>query len=171
MLPLLLLLAAVPQANAAGIKPTTETTPDTPLPAANPLPMPDGDDAAVMAPINAMLVGLTAHDPAAIRAQVLPSGGATVAIDQPGGGVTVKHLSWDDFLSGIKPGGDAYEERLTDPAIESDGKVAMVWSPYVFYLNGKADHCGTDHFDLVHDAAGWKVVNVTWSQHTNGCGG
>lgn len=123
-----------------------------------------------MAPVNAMFAGLGAHDAAAIRAQLEPVGGATVVVDQPGGGNTIKHLSWDEFLAGIKPGTDSYEERLNDPAIESDGKVAMVWGDYTFFLNGKPHHCGTDHFDLVHENNGWKVVNVTWSQHTTGCG-
>jgi len=169
MIPLLLLLA-LPQDNAGGIRPTSQTTADTPLPPANALPPPGSDEAAVMAPVDAMFAGLAAHDAAAIRAQLEPSGGATVVIDQPGGGATVKHLSWDEFLSGIKPGTDSYEERLTDPAVETDGKVAMVWGAYTFFLNGKPHHCGTDHFDLAHETAGWKVVNVTWSQHTTGCG-
>jgi hypothetical protein len=163
MLPILLLLAD-PQSNAAGITPATQTTPDAPLPPANPLPPPTGDDAAVLAPVNAMLAGLTAHDAAAIRAQLAPGGSAIVVSEGPDSATSVRHLSWDDFLTGIKPGSDRYEERLTDPIVQSDGLVAIVWSPYVFYLNGKADHCGTDQFDLVRDASGWKVVNVTWSQ-------
>jgi hypothetical protein len=169
MLALLLLLAA-PQVNAAGIKPSSETTPTLPLPPANPLPLADPDVANVMAPVNAALAGIAAHDAGAVRAVIDPDGGATVVSDQPGGSVTVKHLSWDDFLAGLKPSTDTYEERLTDPAVETDGDVAMVWSPYVFYLNGKAHHCGTDHFDLIHQATGWKLLNVTWSQHTTNCG-
>jgi hypothetical protein len=168
MISLLLLLAA-PQANAAGIDPASKTTPVAALPPANALPPPDATVANVMAPVNAMLAGLAAHDATAIRAQLVPSGSATL-VSEKDGARTVKRLSWDDFLAGIKPGADTYEERLTDPAVETDGAVAMVWSPYVFYLNGKAHHCGTDHFDLVHEGAGWKVVNVTWSQRTTGCG-
>lgn len=168
MLPILLLLAA-PQDAGQAITPATQTTPDKPLPPADPLPPPGAEEANVMAPVNAMFAGLAAHDAAAIRAQVVPEGGATLVLDRADGSTTVKHLSWDDFLAGIKPGNDRYEERLTDPAVESDGKVAMVWSPYVFYLNGQPDHCGIDHFDLVHQASGWKVVNVTWSQRSTGC--
>ena len=160
MFPLLLALAAAQMSH--------DTTPTPPLPPANPIAFVDPDDANVMAPVNAMLAGLAAHDAAAIRAEVVADGGATVVSDAAGG-ATARHMSWDAFLAGVKPGSDSYEERLTDPAIESDGNVALVWSPYVFYLNGKPDHCGTDHFDLAHTAAGWKVVNVTWSQHTTGC--
>lgn len=170
MIALLLLLAA-PQDNAAGIRPSSETTPAAKLPPANPLPLADPDVANVMAPINAMFAGLAAHDAAAISAQVEPEGGATVAIEKADGSREIKHLSWSEFTAGIKPGADSFEERLTDPAVEIDGDIAMVWSPYVFYLNGKPHHCGTDHFDLVRKDGAWKVLNVTWSQRTTGCGG
>ena len=45
----------------------------------------------------------------------------------------------------------------------------MVWSPYVFTIDGKVHHCGVDHFDLVREAGAWKVLSVTWSQRTAGC--
>ena len=140
------------------------------LPPANPIPYAPADMDAVMAPVRAMFAGLAAHDAGAIAAQLAAAGGATVVIEVADGAARVEHLAWPDFLAGIKPGGDTYEERLSDPAVESDGHVALVWSPYVFYLNGKAHHCGTDHFDLVKQAGGWKIVNITWSQRTTGCG-
>jgi hypothetical protein len=170
MLPLLLLLAAAPQTNAAGIKPAPETTPMAPLPPANPVPYSDPDATNVMAPINAMFAGLAARDAAAIAAQLRPEGGATVAVEKPDGSRSIRHLSWNEFTAGIKPGPERYEERLTDPAIEVDGDIAMVWSPYVFTIDGKPHHCGVDHFDLVRENGGWKVLNVTWSQRTTGCG-
>ena len=117
MIALLLLLAA-PQDNAAGIRPSSETTPVAKLPPANPLPLADPDVANVMAPINAMFAGLAAHDAAAISAQVVPEGGATVAIEKADGSREIKHLSWSEFTAGIKPGADSFEERLTDPAVE-----------------------------------------------------
>jgi len=140
------------------------------LPPANPLAYMPADVAAVMAPVNAALAGIAAHDASAIQAQLAGDGGATMVTDSADGTAKVQHLSWPQFLAGIKPGQDSYEERLTDPAVESDGHVALVWSPYAFYLNGKPHHCGTDHFDLVKQAGGWKIVNITWSQRTTGCG-
>jgi len=139
------------------------------LPPANPIPYAPADVDAVMAPVNAALAGIAAHDASAIQAQLAADGGATVVIENADGTTKTEHLAWPQFLAGIKPGDDSYQERLSDPAIESDGHVALVWSPYVFYLNGKPHHCGTDHFDLVKQADGWKIVNITWSQRTTGC--
>lgn len=143
---------------------------DTPkLPKWNPLPMDGSAEAAVMAPINAMFAGLEARDGAMILAQAWPEGGATIVAEKPDGSRSVQHLSWADFAGGIKPGPEHYREKLLDPAIEIDGDIAMVWSRYVFTIDGKADHCGVDHFDLIREKGAWKVLSVTWSERTTGC--
>jgi hypothetical protein len=139
------------------------------LPPANPLPPPGTDEAAVIRPIEAMFAGLAARDADAILAEVRPEGGATVAVERADGTHAIKHLSWADYAAGIKPGPERYEERLRDVAIDMDGDIAMVWAPYVFLVDGKVQHCGVDHFDLVRENARWKVLNVTWSQRTTGC--
>lgn len=139
------------------------------LPPATPLPPPQTEEAGVMRPITAMFAGLAARDPAAILAEVRADGGATVALENADGTRTIRHMGWADFAAGVKPGRERYEERLTDVAIDIDGDIAMVWAPYVFLIDGKPHHCGTDHFDLVREQARWKVQNVTWSQRMTGC--
>jgi len=139
------------------------------LPKWNPLPMDGSAEAAVMVPINAMFAGLEARDGGQILAQTRPDGGATVATEKPDGTRSVRHLSWADFAGGIKPGPERYKETLLDPAVEIDGDIAMVWSRYVFTVDGKPQHCGVDHFDLVRENGAWKVQNVTWSSRTTGC--
>ena len=141
------------------------------LPKWNPIPIDGTAEAAVLAPINAMFAGLEARDGAAILAQTRPEGGATVASEKPDGTRSIRHLSWADFAGGIKPGPERYQEKLFDPAVEIDGDIAMVWSRYVFTIDGKPHHCGVDHFDLVRDNGAWKLLNVTWSSRTNGCEG
>lgn len=139
------------------------------LPPANALPPPESEEAGVMRPITAMLAGLAARDPAAILAQVRPEGGATVAMENADGTRTVSHTGWAAFAGAVKPGPARYEERLRDVAIDIDGDIAMVWAPYVFLIDGKIHHCGTDHFDMVRENARWQIVNVSWSQRTTGC--
>ena len=143
-----------------------QTTPVAPIVKGTALPPPSSEEAAVMAPITAMFAGLAARDAAAISAQLRPEGSATVAAEKPDGTRSVKHLTWPEFTAGIKPGPERYEERLSTPAIEIDGDIAMVWAPYVFTIDGKVHHCGTDHFDLVREGGRWKILNITWSQRT-----
>ena len=139
------------------------------LPPAKPLPPPASEDAAVMAPVNALFDGLARRDSAIILAAMRPDATATAANEKADGTRTVRRLTAADFAAGVKPGPERYEERLTDPAIEIDGDIAMVWSPYVFLVDGKVHHCGVDHFDLVRENGAWKVANVTWSSRTTGC--
>jgi hypothetical protein len=147
-----------------------QITPMQPMPKGTGLPLADVDTAAVMAPINRLFAGMAARDPQALLAQLRPEGGATVAIESADGARAVSHMGWAEFASHLKPGAERYEERLTDPAVEVDGDIAMVWSPYTFLIDGKVHHCGVDHFDLVREAGAWKILNVTWSQRTIGCG-
>ena len=134
------------------------------LPQAN-LPPPGTPEAAVMAPVNALLAAVSAKDGAAILAQVHPDGSATSVTDGK-----VNRMSWPEMAGHFKPGGPKYEETISDPAIDIDGDIAMVWAPYIFRLDGKVHHCGVDHFDLVRDQGHWRVLNITWSSRTTGCG-
>jgi len=138
----------------------------TKLPPAQALPPPAPEEQAVLAPINRMFAGLAAKDGAAILAQARPEGRLTGVSD-----TGAKGYSWSDFAAQFKPGeGPALEERLVGaPAIEIDGNIAMVWSSYIFLIDGKLSHCGIDHFDLVRDAGGWKVLNITWTKRTTNC--
>ena len=122
-----------------------------------------------MQPVNAVFAAIAARDAAALNAQLLPSGSATVVSEQPNGDRVTSRRAWPELLSRFQPGPERFEERLTDPAIETDGSVAMVWGNYVFLIDGKVHHCGTDHFDLVRDNGRWKIANITWSQRTTGC--
>ena len=141
------------------------------LPPANPVPYSDADVANVMAPVDAMLRAIAARDGAAIFQLVRPDGGATVAVEGPDGARSLRRLSWAEFAGNFKPGAERLEERQGFPAVELDGDIAMVWAPYTFLVNGAVRHCGTNHYDLVREGGRWRVLNVTWTQRTTGCGG
>jgi hypothetical protein len=141
-------------------------SPATKLPPAEALPPPASDEQAVLLPINQLFAAMTAKDGARILAQARADGRLT-GVSETG----AKSSTWSEFAGGFKPGeGPALEERLVGaPAIEVDGDIAMVWSPYVFLVDGKLSHCGIDHFDLVRDAGQWKVLNITWTKRKTDC--
>lgn len=172
---LLNLLAFTMTAQTAGLPPPaanpTHSVPSpSKLPPANPLAPPDGsDERAVLATVDRLLAGINARDAAAIGATLRAEGGATVATEAAGGAATVRYIPWPELLARFQPGTDTFDERISSPAVEIDGDVAMVWAPYVFRLNGKVHHCGTDHFSLVREAGAWKIASLAWSSRTTGC--
>ncbi len=146
-----------------------QVTPTPPLPKAQPLPPPDAETAAVLAPIERMFAALTAKDSAQILAQTRPEGRATAVLTLPDGTRAMRTRTWTDFAVGLKDGPSRLEERLVNPVVDIDGDIAMVWSSYVFLIDGKVSHCGTDHFDMVRGTDGWKVLNITWTQRQKDC--
>ncbi|NYT40187.1 hypothetical protein HZY97_05430 [Sphingomonas sp. R-74633] len=150
---------------------TGPTTPTQKLPPANPLPYEDPEVAAVMTPINALFAAIARRDGQAALPYVRAEGRATATGTKPDGTPVITSHSWAEFAAGITPGPERFEERMTGPAVEIDGDIAMVWGDYVFLVDGKTRHCGVDHFDLVRDNGSWKILNVTWSRRTTGCPG
>ena len=122
ILPLLLLAAQI--------------TPVQPIVKGTALPPPASEEAGVMTPVTGLLAAIAARDGQAIAKYIRPDGSATVAAEKPDGTRTVTHLSAADLAARFTPGPEKFEERLTDPAIEIDGDIAMVWSPYTFLIDG-----------------------------------
>ena len=146
-----------------------QVTPTPPLPRAEPLPPPDAETAAVLAPVNRMFAAVTAKDAAGITANTLPEGRATAVVTMPDGSRTVRTRTWADFAEGLPGSPSRLEERLVNPVVDIDGDIAMIWSSYVFLTDGRVSHCGTDHVSLVRDSGGWKVLNITWNQRQTNC--
>jgi hypothetical protein len=138
------------------------------LPKAQALPPPTGEEQLVLAPVNRLLGAIASGDKQALLAEVRPDGSATAAFDLPDRR-KVSRESWAEFSTSIGGGPNVISERLIDPAVEIDGDIAMVWSGYVFTMNGKVQHCGVDHFDLVRENGQWKVLNATWSERITNC--
>ena len=148
-----------------------QVTPVAPIPKGTVLPPPDMPEAGPMAAVDAVLRAIATHDRALLLANVIDpdSPAITAALDGPAGGFL--HMPWRTAADVGKDGWPATEQRLTDPAVELDDTIAMVWSPYVSIRDGKVWHCGFVHFDLIRVEGRWKVQTLTRSQHATGCPG
>ena len=137
------------------------------LPPAQALPPPASEEGSVLAPINALFAAFEAGDSAGVLRVVYPDGRVT-AVGTLRSGNGLRQESWTQFAARLKPG-QGFRESISDPAIEIDGDIAMVWAPFVVRVDGKVGNCGVDHFDLVREAGAWKVMNITFSSRTTGC--
>jgi ketosteroid isomerase-like protein len=137
------------------------------LPPAKALPPPESDAAAVLAPINSVFAAFERGDAAAMLRYVYPDGHVT-ATGTRANSSGLRQQSWTEFSQRLQPGA-GFQERISDPAIEIDGDVAMVWAPFVVRVGGKVSNCGYDLFDLVRDNGTWKIMNVTFSSRTTDC--
>jgi hypothetical protein len=74
-----------------------------------------------------------------------------------------------DFMNARFTAGPDFFERMWDPEVRINGRLAMVWTPYDFYLNKEFSHCGIDVFHLARMADGWKVMSIAFNRQTEGC--
>jgi len=137
------------------------------LPPAQPIPAPDFETANVLAPIQQLFATFEAGDSAAMLRLVHPQGRVT-ATGTRATTSGLRQMSWTEFAQHVTPA-TRFQESISDPAIEIDGDIAMVWAPFVVRVDGKVANCGFDHFDLVRDNGAWKVMNLSFSSRTTGC--
>lgn len=137
------------------------------LPPAQPIAPPDFASAAVLAPIQQLFAAFEAGDSAAMLRVVYPAGRVTTTgVRATSSGL--RHMSWTEFAQRVKPD-SRFRESISDPAIEIDGDIAMVWAPFVVRIAGKVSNCGFDHFDLIRENGVWKVMNLTFSSRVTNC--
>ena len=128
------------------------------------------DKAAILAPIDAAFAALETQDAAALLRHVYPEGRVTAVGTLASGTSGLRLSSWTEYAARMKPG-NGFKERITNPAIQTDGDVALVWAPFTIERAGKIVSCGYDHFDMVRENGGWKIMNITFSSRTTGCPG
>jgi len=146
-----------------------QTTPVAPIVKGTALPPPGSEEAQVMAPVAALLRAIETSDRAAALAATLPEGTITVTRIGPDGAPQRRTLRWADWAAQLTPEQGPVAEKQGTPAIEIDDHAAMVWAPYTVTVAGKPVQCGYNLFDVVRGAAGWKILNVTYSARTEGC--
>lgn len=139
-----------------------QVTPVAPIEKGTGLPPPGAEEAQVLAPIHALFAALEKGDAAGVLAQVYPEGRVTAVGDG-----AVRQQSFAQYATRVTPDRPV-RERITGPAIDIDGDVAMVWAPFTLSIGGAVQSCGTNLFDLVRENGRWKIMNVTYS-HRTGC--
>jgi hypothetical protein len=88
-------------------------------------------------------------------------------LDPTGASVVVQPL--DGFLRSMAASSGNWNEQIYDVEVRVDGHVASVWAPFTFYLNGNLSHCGTNSIELLRDATGWKITQISDTRRTEGC--
>jgi L-asparaginase len=155
------IVVAVALLPAAAMAQPTRTQADRPR-------VPAAEAAAVLAPITALFAAFETGDAAAMLRQVHAAGRVTASGTRGDGSSNLRQQSWTEFAARVRPD-RAFAERISDPVIDVDGDIAMVWAPFVVRVGGTISNCGFDHFDLVREQGAWKVMNLTFSSRTTGC--
>lgn len=120
----------------------------------------------VHAAIEQIFEGMRTANPALVR-EVFAPDARFAMISQEAGGVTVQSV--DGWLNAIGESEGRWDERVYDVEIVVDGGMASAWTPYTFYLDEAISHCGINSIELLRDAEGWKVTQISDTRRTEDC--
>lgn len=135
------------------------TLPVTP---GSPAETPAAERAKVLEVIQRFFDCLAAKDAAAMQALVLP--GTQITTWRPtreGSGIRRRVV--EDDVRSLPAGSERLLERMWNPTVLVQGRIATMWTPYDFHRNGAFSHSGTDVFTLLKTPEGWRIVSMVYT--------
>ena len=126
------------------------------------------DEAGALAAVEQVFEGMRSANAAMVR-EVFATDARFAVLDTREGPAAIRSQSVDGWLSGIDASGGSWNEQVYDVLARVDGPMASVWAPYTFYLDGEISHCGINSIELLHDADGWKVTQISDTRRREGC--
>ena len=124
------------------------------------------DKAAVLAVVQRFLDALAARDPAACRA-TLAAEGQLQAMNEGPKGPSMSYRLLGDFADRLSTWKEPPLERIWNPTVLLQGRLATVWAPYDFHRDGKFSHSGIDVFTLMRAGDDWKIVSLAFTMQPN----
>lgn len=125
---------------------------------------------SVKATINNMFKGMKNADAQLLRSAFADSAILQTIVQTKEGKTMIRNeeiKGFIDFVSTQKK--DAADERITFGTVLVDGPLAIAWTPYKFYYEGKFSHCGVNSFQLVRLNGEWKIQYIIDTRRRQGC--
>jgi hypothetical protein len=129
---------------------------------------PHPEEAAILAVVDRFMLAISINDAAAL-AEVRIEGGSTIVSRANAADATTPLVTRRVFTpsAGAKPTNN--RERYWDPVVHVRGGIAVVWTPYEFWIDGKTSHCGIDVFDMMKEKGVWRIANAMWTVEPDAC--
>lgn len=124
------------------------------------------EEQAVLATVQALFDTFRNHDTTAAAALLLPDGMNFVAVD---GRDSLMRWPNAAFVAQLKQPNVQARERMWDAEVRVRGKIAQVWAPYDFYVNGTFKHCGIDAFTLIYENNAWRITGAAFTVEKKDC--
>jgi len=118
--------------------------------------------------ISDFFLGMKTADTARMRAALSPSVHFEGTQPRPDSEPTLVQESVSNFFASVArtPAG-MLDERIRFEIVKVDGPLAIVWTPYEFYYNGRYSHCGVNSFQLVRLNGKWMIQYLIDTRRKN----
>ena len=120
------------------------------------------------AAIDRIFVGMRTANSQMVR-DVFAAEARFAVIDARNGTATIRGQAVDGWIEAIGGSEGSWDERIYDVEVRVDGDMASAWTPYTFYREGEISHCGINSIELLRDADGWKVTQLSDTRKRGVC--
>jgi hypothetical protein len=95
--------------------------------------------------------------------KIMIPGGSTFSIRKRGDKKDLRRQTYDQFMASIAKESKKYKEVMHNPRVLIHKDIAMVWTQYTFYINGKKSHTGVDSFSLIKVNQKWRIAGAIYN--------
>ena len=125
---------------------------------------------AVKKPIKLLFDGMRNSDSNMLKAAFTTGAILQTVVKDKDGATKVQTESAVDFIAALsKPHASICDERIRFDVIRVDSDMAIVWTPYKFYLGDQFSHCGVNSFQLVKLNNEWKIQYLIDTRRKDNC--
>ncbi len=104
-----------------------------------------------------------------VAKQIMMPEGTYFSIRKKGEGFLIKNSTFQKYIEDIPNIKVKLKETMTNPKVLIHDRIAVLWTRYDFFVNGKFSHCGVDAFNLIKTPDGWKIAGCIYSVEKTGC--
>jgi ketosteroid isomerase-like protein len=136
------------------------------------------DTADITKVMDAYHQAVVAHNGMQLAALFVPQGGAwfNVLSDEAYAAAKAKNPnapkirpgSFSDFEKFVSTTKDALDPTHTNLQIHTDGTIATAYFDFVFLINRKPENHGSETWQFVKGADGWRIAAITYSSNPSG---
>ena len=125
---------------------------------------------SVKSTVNLLFEGMKNSDPSLLKKAFSDSAILQTIGRNKEGKTIIRNEKIEGFAESVaKAPKGALDERIQFETIKIDGPLAVVWTPYKFYYDGKFSHCGVNSFQLVRINGEWKIQYLIDTRRRKGC--
>ena len=162
----LLTLAAAAVLAVPGCAPSDDEATDASTPpSARHIPT-DADREAVLATVQSIFDALASGDGEVLRRVMHPQVLMHSVERSADGARTISTSTLEELVARVEGSDAVLTERMFDPEVRISGDLAMVWTPYDFYVGDQLSHCGADGLLLARnpETETWQIVSLSWTR-------
>lgn len=125
---------------------------------------------SVKAAVNMLFEGIKSADTSLVINAFSDSAILQTISQNKEGKLIIRNEAIKDFVAFVhrqKKG--AADEKIIFETVKMDGSLAIAWTPYTFYFEGKFSHCGVNSFQIVRIREQWKIQYLIDTRRRSGC--